>query len=307
MATTNRGYETPATGSFPGTWADNVTNPNFDAIDQNLGGVSSIGTTGGTTVLNAAQYANGTIIVSGTLASNATIVFPAVQGWWSVLNSTISANFSVIVSSVGATESIAVPPGQVMDIQVNGTVVQFRNLPPVGTYLDYAVSSVPGWITSCTKPPYLNCDGSSFSAVTYPVLNLVLGGTTLPDLRGISRATLNQGTSRITSAVSGLDGNTIFAIKTLQSYALLTANLPPYTPAGTATFTGNPMINVLDNIGSSSTPGGGFSINQIASQSSPTPTGTVTFTGTPAPGQISAPFSLVGPTAISGITLIRAA
>ncbi len=31
---------------------------------------------------------------------------------------------------------------------------------------------------------YLLCDGSSFSSSTYPLLFALLGGTTLPDLRG---------------------------------------------------------------------------------------------------------------------------
>lgn len=69
---------------------------------------------------------------------------------------------------------------------------------------------------------------------------------------------------------------------------LLTANLPPYTPAGTATFTGNAMSNVLDNLSSLTTGGGSFNFNYPASQSSPTPTGTVSFTGTPQGGTSTA-------------------
>ena len=40
------------------------------------------------------------------------------------------------------------------------------------------------WSTTTIPINYLLCDGSSFSGVTYPVLEMVLGGTTLPDLRG---------------------------------------------------------------------------------------------------------------------------
>jgi len=37
-----------------------------------------------------------------------------------------------------------------------------------------------------TDPAWLLCDGSTFSSVTYPALNTYLGGTTLPDARGVA-------------------------------------------------------------------------------------------------------------------------
>ncbi|MBL4784191.1 MAG: tail fiber protein [Cohaesibacteraceae bacterium] len=47
---------------------------------------------------------------------------------------------------------------------------------PVGTILAFAGSTPP--------TGFLRCDGNVFDAGTYPELNTVLGGTTLPDLRG---------------------------------------------------------------------------------------------------------------------------
>ena len=55
---------------------------------------------------------------------------------------------------------------------------------PAGTVTPYAGASAPlGWLL---------CDGSSFSAGTYPELAVALGGTTLPDLRGCVVAGLDN-------------------------------------------------------------------------------------------------------------------
>lgn len=37
---------------------------------------------------------------------------------------------------------------------------------------------------------FLECDGSTFTSSTYPALTRILGGTTLPDIRGRVRADL---------------------------------------------------------------------------------------------------------------------
>jgi microcystin-dependent protein len=47
---------------------------------------------------------------------------------------------------------------------------------PVGAILPFYGTSAPS--------NYLICDGSAFSGVTYPALQTVLGGTTLPNLKG---------------------------------------------------------------------------------------------------------------------------
>jgi len=207
-STSNRGYIIQTSGENAGTWGlDPGLNGSFQAIDTNLGGVTTVTLSSSNVTLSSTQYANGTIILSGTLTANVLVVFPAIQAWFTVFNQTTGL-FTATLASQGATEAIAIEQGAIADILINGTQVKFRNLPPVGTYLDVIDSSVPAWITACTIPPYLICDGSTFSAVTYPYLNTKLGGTTLPDLRGRSRFYLNGGTGRITTAVSGIDGDT---------------------------------------------------------------------------------------------------
>ncbi len=184
-------------------------NGNFGLLDTITGGITSVAVANGSsTALNAAQLACGTISVSGALTTNATIDFPAVQGWWSIENLTTGSSL-LIVRAGTFTQAIGVPPGEITDIQVNGNTVKYRNLGRVGSYIDLAVATVPTWISACNIPPYLICDGSTFSAGTYPYLNTILGGNTLPDLRGRARFYLNGGTNRITTAGSGIDGDTM--------------------------------------------------------------------------------------------------
>jgi hypothetical protein len=86
---------------------------------------------------------------------------------------------------LGGAGVVALPhqqSGQIVDVLNDGSNLRFKNLGgPIGSYWDYAGSSNPAWNSGCTVPPYLNCDGSTFSAATYPSLAVILGSTTLPD------------------------------------------------------------------------------------------------------------------------------
>jgi microcystin-dependent protein len=55
------------------------------------------------------------------------------------------------------------------------------------------------WYTATAPDGWLVCDGSTFSAVTYPDLNTVLGGTTLPDLKGRVAVGVDDSAGRVTS------------------------------------------------------------------------------------------------------------
>ncbi len=311
--TVNRSLAQPTRGSDSGTW-DVPVNGNMGLLDTITGGITSItAVSGGSTILNAAQLACGTISISGAISTNATIDFPAIQGWWSIENLTTGS--SLVIARAGSfTQAIGIPPGEITDIQVNGNIVKYRNLGRVGSYIDMVSSAVPTWISASNVPPYLICDGSTFSAGTYPYLNAILGGTTLPDLRGRARFYLNGGTNRITSAGSGIDGNTILSAGGAQNIAISTPNLPPYTPAGTPACTG-----ILLNTG-----GGGQTTVNVATQnpaagfapgSGPIPgaqlinlsatLGTFSFAGS-AQGGTNTPLNEMPPATISGITLIRA-
>lgn len=181
-----------------GVW-DLPVNGNMGLLDTILGGITSIAVVAGANNLNATQLANGTISATGTPASASSLNFPAgLQGWWSIQNLVTNSSALLVAAGTGAGGIIGIPPGEIVDIQVNGNSVSYRNFARIGSYLDYATSSIPAWISNATPPPYLLCDGSSFSGVTYPYLVGILGGTTLPDFRGRSRFYLNGGTGRLT-------------------------------------------------------------------------------------------------------------
>jgi microcystin-dependent protein len=209
--TTNRGYSVPSTGSQSGVWGSDDLNPNFTAIDKNLGGAVSVALSNSNVTLTSNQYVYGTINFSGTLSANVTVTFPSVAGWWTVLNSTTNSNYYIRLSCSSGGAKICPPPGQAIDIGFDGTDAFYRSLPHhIGGYWDYAGNSVPTWVSGCSVPPYLLCDGSSYSTVTYPYLYAILGLTTVVDARGRSRANLNSGTGRISAGVSGIDGDTRF-------------------------------------------------------------------------------------------------
>lgn len=301
--TTNRSLSVPATGADPGTWGTSDLNPNFAMLDTIVGGVAFISTTGGSVPLNAAQLACGTISISGALSAYVSVNFPAVQGWWSIENLT-TGNFTVFIQPGSVTEQICIPPGEITDIQINGNVARFRNLGRVGSWLDYAGTTVPQWISNCTIPPYLNCDGSTFSSATYPYLASILGTTTLPDMRGTVRATLNQGTSRLT-VVNGDARFSVGGNQLLQSHA--------HTGSGTTSGQSNDHIH-----GAAAGQYGVYAANFASGGSAAlSPSGNANTVGVSADHSHTYSFTTssigsgnsqnVQPTTIGGITMIRAA
>jgi microcystin-dependent protein len=137
-------------------------------------------------------------------------------------------------------------------------------------------------------------------------------GTTtfgVPDLRGrVLGCKDNMGgsaASRLTSTTMTPDGNTLGAVGGAQTKTLLTANLPPYTPAGTianGAITINNGANVVGG-GGPFCPGGGSQGNFVqltASQAAST------FTGN-AQGGTSTPVAFVPPTLITNFALFAGA
>jgi microcystin-dependent protein len=309
--TTNRGYSTPATGTQNGIWGSDDLNPNFTLIDKNLGGVASVALTNSNVTLSSSEYANGTIKFTGTLAANVTVTFPTVSGWWTVINNCSAANtyYIRLSCSVGGLK-ICPPPGEAIDIYCDATDVGYRNLGhAIGSYWDYAGASVPVWVSGCSVPPYLLCDGSTYSAVTYPQLNAILGTTTLVDTRGRGRFNLNGGQSRITTAGSGIDGDTRFSAGGAQNTTLVDTNMVPHTHTQEAQ---QPTFNVTTNsisvaggtdsfVRSVAATGGGTTVTTVADA---TPGTTGSYGGS---GGAAQPFYNMPPAYIGGITMIRAA
>jgi len=225
--TTNKAVEKPGSGDYPGTW-DVPVNANMNTFDSALGTIQAISLAAGSVTLSTAQARSAFINFTGLLPSNVTVTFPGLSsspgtiisgGFYTIQNqcSNSSAFTVTLLTTVAGQQFISCPPYEPFDILIEGTnssqagSIKFRNLGRVGTYWDYAGSSVPGWVINCSVPPYLNCDGTTFSSATYPALATILGSITLPDARGRARFALNQATGRVTTAISGIDGNVALA------------------------------------------------------------------------------------------------
>lgn len=317
--TINKLLSVPLRGTDVGTW-DVPVNGDFTAIDGMLGGVLAITSTGGSITLTTpsgtispgagpTQAQNALLRFSGTLGSNLTITCP-MPGLYVVENLCVVGSFGVVFGGSGGTLYVSCPPGQQVQVFCDGTNVKFANLPPVGSFLDLCVSTVPTWITQSSPPPYLNCDGTAFATATYPQLFTYLGTSTLPDSRGRFRAYLNQGTGRIsTTSGFGLDGNTLMAVggtATISQGQLPPANFSfvatnsytPFSTGGLKFIIGTSIDNFTPNAGQT---GSGLDTGTATTVLAPatyTATGFATSNGSSLP--------VVPPSFIGGLTLIRA-
>ncbi len=303
--TTNIGLSTPPHGANVDTWDADPINNNSGILDAVFGSVTTKSLTNADVTLSTTESQVSVLRFTGTLSGNVVITLGAVIKSWICENNTVGAfNLQVRGSTIGPT-FVGLPPGS-SQIYWDGTSINFVNLGRVGEWWDYPGTAVPAWVTACSTPPYLHANGGTFSAVTYPQLNQILGGTTLPDTRGRSRFALNGGTARLTTA-GGIDGDTRFAVGgDGDGLVLGTANLPPYTPAGTNSA---PTIT----IGGGTIGGTSNAANPPAGGNSPSIGATITatssapaFTGA-AQGGTSTPIASVPPGIVGGIMMLRAA
>lgn len=220
--TTARGLYQVANSSYVGTW-DAPENSNWGVVDGALGQITTVQLNNTPVTLTAGQVQSFQIIFSssaapgGNLAGNVVITFPLVSPSSTTLTGPYviqnlcgnSSLFTVTLqTTVAGGQVVACKPGEPFDVINDGANFKFKNMGHVGSYWDYAGSSVPNWVTACTVPPYLNCDGTSFSSATYPSLASIIG-TVLPDSKGRIRMTLDQSAGRVSSAVSGVPSNTL--------------------------------------------------------------------------------------------------
>lgn len=310
-STTNRAYSVPTTGSQSGIWGSDDLNPNFEKIDKNLGAVSSVALSSSNVTLVAAEYNCGTIKFTGTLSANVTVTFPTVAGWWTIINAT-TGNFYIRLScSVGGLK-ICPPPGQTIDVCFDATDAYYRSPPHhIGEYWDYGGSSVPVWVSGCSVPPYLLVDGSTYSAVTYPYLNTILGTTTLIDQRNRVRVPMNG--SRLTTAGCGIDGTVRFAAGGVQSVVLDATMIPSHTHTATSTSSSTDAGHThnVGNAGVAGLSGSGNNLLLNTSDTKVTTTGTANITTTTTTTNANTGGGLLHtnqpPTVVHGITMIRAA
>lgn len=303
--TANKNLEQVARGADVGTW-DTPTNSNWGIVDQSFGGLATVALTNSPVILSPTQYQCAFINFTGAISANIAITLPAVGSFYTIQN--LTTNSSAFYVTMGTTaaggQQIGLPPGEATEIFTDGTNVKYRALGRVGTYWDYAGSSVPAWVSACTVPPYLSCDGTSFSSATYPALASILGGTTLPDSRGRVRASLSQGTARLTTVISSDVVGAAGGDQNLQSHSHAAYIYDPghthtvQSAAANGAYIGggsNGPVSGAYNTGSNTT---GVRVNNQAGGAG---TNDVTATaGTGSGGNVQ-------PTYLGGITLIRAA
>lgn len=77
-----------------------------------------------------------------------------------------------------------VAAGQSVEVTVSGRVTTVRRPLDGGGGGFVPAGSIVMWYAATPPAGWLICDGATFAAATYPALAAVLGGTTLPDMRG---------------------------------------------------------------------------------------------------------------------------
>lgn len=308
--TPNIQLEEPARGDDVGTW-DTPVNSNMTVTDLVVGGVATIPLNNSPVVLSAAQFRSRALVFSSTLTGSVAITFPStfIKDYIVFNGCTGSSAFIITLQTTAAgSQVICAPPREGVSIYNDGTNIAYENLGRIGSYMDYAGSSTPAWITACTVPPYLNCDGTVFSSATFPLLSLILGGTTLPNSKGRARFALDQGAGLISTAV--FSSSLVGATGGAQTVTLGASQIPNISAAVTVASSAGGVypvttagigyqITAVNNAGSIIVPS--VSVGQ-GWYSATGMTGNITSSNTGGQSHINVP-----PAYLGGLTLIRSA
>lgn len=226
--TVNKLLAVPTRGSNVGTW-DVPVNADWMALDDLLGGALTLGLSSATTITlttgtgsvtpgaGPTQSDNALIKFTGTLSGNSVIRL-TLPGFYIIDNRcTVGTSYVQLSPSSGTGNSIGAIPGKKMWVFFDGTDVDFVGMPDPGTYLDLAVATTPAWMSACTVPPYLLCNGAVYTASIFPQLAAQLGSTFggngittfgVPDQQNRARVPIGAGGGiRLTSGTAGIDGS----------------------------------------------------------------------------------------------------
>lgn len=300
--TANKFLAQPTRGSDVGVW-DTPMNANSGIIDNSFGGATVIALSNSNVTLSPSQYQCFYIALNGTLSANVTLTFPGGVGSFYIISHgalTTGSSFTVTMQTTAAGAGvIGIPPGEQSHIGISGLAATplYLGLPHVGSYWHVGCGGVPAWVSACTTPPYLNCNGASFSSAAYPQLATYLGGNTLPDVRGRALFALDQGTGRNGGVFLGGGGSAQTTISQ--------ANLPNVNLNANANPVGLNQSNIVQaNAGfvtGALTGGAQYGMN--ATPSAITPTVTLPQYSL---GGSGTPMTTISPAIVHGMTLIRA-
>lgn len=269
--TTNVKLVNQTEGGNSNSWGT-IADSNFEEIDDKFGDVTSISTTGGTTTLTDAQEIVNAVVVTGTLVSNATIVFSGRGGSWVIKNGTSGAY--TVTCKVSGQDGVEITQGTKHTVFCNGTDIETAGGPsnateiPVGTVIPYLVTTAPnGWIRANGRTLGNGASGSSeranadtenlyvllwdaFSNTLLPIYDSAGTVTTrgasgaadyaankrltLPDLRGRSLFGLDDMGNSAAGRLGAIitDETTNGAVGGTETVVLVEANLAAHTHTG---------------------------------------------------------------------------
>lgn len=241
--TVNTGIIVPLTGADVDLWGEIDVNPNMIAIDGLFGGVATIAVTGAAPITLTApagftatptpgptQSQNRVLRFTGVLVANQQITLP-LPGVYVIDNNTTGNFVLTFRGAVAATEVVAAPQGDHVTIFCDGSNVRFVDLGKVGDMEFWTgLTAMPAWVSACTVPPYLLCDGTAtylFSQFPYLGARMAAnfggnGVTTFgtPDMRGRYPLAYDGTGTRVTVAGCGLNGQTMGAVLDAQNVTL---------------------------------------------------------------------------------------
>ena len=145
---TTRGIELMATGEQTDVWG-NTTNSNLTLVNKIISANLGVATTGGTTTLTDSEASNLSYTVSGTLTSNATVVFPDRGGFFFVANAT-SGSYTLTVKTTTGT-GVTITQGTQIPVYSDGTNMNYGQALgttiPTGALMPYfGTGDVTGWL-----------------------------------------------------------------------------------------------------------------------------------------------------------------
>lgn len=330
--TVNVGLIVPSTGDLVGTWGSAALNPDFVALDGYFGGVQTISASATAIVLTSpsgftptpsggpTQAQNAVLKFTGALTANVQVTLP-LPGFYIIDNQT-TGSFVLSFAALASGNVIGIDQGEVQHVYNDGTNVTFVNLGRIGaTEIWAGLSALPAWVSACTVPPYLLCDGTVYNFSVYPALGKRLGSAFggngvstfgVPDLRGRMPLPYDGTGTRITTGGCGLNGQTLGAALDDQTVTLARSALPNVN----ATLTGTAGTVTVSSIGIGTAQNGNVAVGGatpiIGIQTgggSGTATGTFTPQGsTNLNGNVTqTDVPNVPPTQVTGIAVIRAA
>lgn len=326
--TSNIGLIVPNDGDLPGTWGSAAINPDMVAIDGLFGGVTTVSLSSSPVTLTApsgtisaaagpTQSQNAIIKLTGVLTANVQVTLP-LPGAQRIHNLT-TGNFVVTLKAAGSGAVVGIPQGKITNVYNDGSNVYLMLADEIGGIAHWTgYSAMPGWVAACTSAPYLLADGSVYNISAYPYLGALYGSkfggnglTTfaVPDLSGRVPLQYDFTGTRITTAGSGVNGQSIGSAGGAQNATILQANLPAVTLATSIPAGQGAHAHVQDgDNGSIQNAGTVTGVGNVSVNNKFTGTSTLpAMTGNTPLGGSGTPTKTLSPAQVTGIWAVRAA